>query len=181
MSYTLGQPVINLGSYGKLIYPVQVDGGRWFYIWDRTGDGTIGTTSPNFDAMSHDILDSLFTQNASGQDRGSSGDTNDTYRFTTLNNVKVALPTLGASYESGTPYSVLFGGKFDPGLPRFFVSTVIGSADNISGSNQTNTTYNDLLAIWDAFNGVGTSIAKDSALPPNWPNNFLWLLNCNAK
>ena len=176
MSYTLGQPVINLGSYGKLIYPVKVDGGRWFYIWDRTGDGTIGTTGPNFDAVSHDVLDSLFTQSSSGQQRVTSGNTDDTYRFATLNNVRVALPTLGASIDTATPYSVLFGGKFDPGAARYFASTVVGSVDKPSGSDQINGTYDDLLAIWDAFNGVGVSIATNAGagFPPNWPSNFLW-------
>ena len=136
MSYTLGQPVINLGSYGKLIFPVQVDGGKWFYIWDRTGDGTIGTTSSNFDATSHDILDSLFTQNASGQGRGSSGNTDDTYRFATLNNVRVALPTLGASIDTATPYSVFQ-------MVRNVRSEVVALAQSV-GSDQMPSFYDQV-------------------------------------
>jgi len=174
MSYTLGQPIIDLGSYGKLIFPVKVDGGKWFYIWDRTGDGTVGTSSPNFDAVSHDILDSIFTQNSSGQERVTSGNTDDTFRFATLNNVRVALPTLGSSIDAATPHSVLFGGNFDPGAARYFQSTVVGSADKTSGSDQTNGTYDDLLAIWDAFNGIGITIGQTAGFPANWPNNFLW-------
>jgi len=148
MAYTLGQPIIDIGTYGKLIFPVKVDGGRWFYLWDRTGDGTIGTNSSNFDAVSHDILDSLFTQNSFGKERGSSGDTDDTYRFTTLNNVKVALPTLGASIDTATPSSILFGGQFDPGAARYFSSTLIGDLNIKNGSNVSNSQYDDLLAIW---------------------------------
>ena len=63
MSYTLGQPVINLGSYGKLIYPVQVDGGRYYYYWDRSGDGTsadVGSLNNGKDAVTYDILLGLF-------------------------------------------------------------------------------------------------------------------------
>ena len=37
---TAGAPVIDLGFYGKLIAPGVVDGGRWYYYWDRSGDGS---------------------------------------------------------------------------------------------------------------------------------------------
>ena len=51
-------PTIDLGSYGKLIAPVQVDGGQVFYYWDRNGGGT----ADGGDRMSHDALDVIFNK-----------------------------------------------------------------------------------------------------------------------
>lgn len=86
---TLGQSVIDLGSFGKLIAPVNV-GGNWYYFWDRNGNGGADYS----DTMTHDFLDGLFTKNISGQS-GGYGNTDNTYRYATLNGINVALPTMG--------------------------------------------------------------------------------------
>lgn len=147
-----GQPVIDLGSYGKLIAPVQVEG-RWYYYWDRSGDGSTansGTLNGGTDVTTHNTLDGIFTQDANGNANPGS-DTNNTYRYATLNGVRVALPTHG---ENGVR-ATLRGG-----------TTVSSGAD-------FNYEYDDLLAIWDAFNGSASATGINGT-PPGWPaSNYL--------
>jgi hypothetical protein len=144
-----GQPVIDLGAYGKLILPVQVDGGKWFYYWDASGDGTGSDGQADFKTPAY--LYSLFTQDANGISQAS-GRTSEIYRYATLNGVKVALPTLGAV----PPYTVHLG-------------TSVGSTIASQGSNAVNPTYDDYLAIWDAYNGIGTSDNLEGT-PTGWSN-----------
>ena len=104
-----GQSVIDLGStYGKLIAPVQVEG-KWYYHWDRSGDGTsdnataAGQTPINggVDWTTHVVLDDIFKYDINGIINPVAGtDTTDTFRYATLNGVKVALPTYGAWLDS---------------------------------------------------------------------------------
>lgn len=155
---TAGQAVIDLGLCGKLISPVQVDGGKWYYYWDRSGDGTSANTGPlngGTDLVSHDTLNAIFNQDVNGV-VGGGGETTETYRFATLNGVRVALPTLGGGVT--TPPTGPNGAN--PG-------TVIGSAVASAGSNATNPTYHDYLAIWDAYNGTGTGFLV-GGVPPGW-------------
>jgi hypothetical protein len=63
-SYTPGQQIIDLGSYGKLIAPVQVDGNNWYYFWDRSGDGTSIDGTGEADKVGHDVLDGIFNQDS---------------------------------------------------------------------------------------------------------------------
>lgn len=143
-----GQPVINLGEgYGQLIYPVNVDGSHWYYFWDRNGDGVAGGSGDVI--TTHSVLDSIFTEDVYGA-RGGSGSTDDTYRYATLNGTHMALPTVG---EAPLEYG------HQPG------TAVSGTADN--------PTYNDLLAIWDAYNGTGTDMKMGGA-PPGWRNFIYW-------
>ncbi len=160
-SYTPGQAVIDLGKdYGKLIKPVQVDGGHWFYYWDRSGDGTnAGTQGAGYandrDWVDHNWLDTLFQQDVNGRVEGENGapvvgtdgDTDNTYRYATLNGVKLALPTVGDGSTRIDSYS------YRPG------TAVSGTANN--------PTYDDSLAIWDAYNGTGTGMRMDGT-PPGW-------------
>jgi hypothetical protein len=137
-----GNASIDLGAYGTLIAPVQVEG-AWYYFWDAGAN----------DLKTHDVLDGLFKYSSAGVlNPGTGTDTTDVYRYATLNGVKVALPTLGLS---GT-----FAAGDQPG-------TAVGSATAANGSNASNTTYNDMLSIWDAYNGtdLGTSV---SGLPSGW-------------
>jgi hypothetical protein len=135
--------VIDLGTYGLLIAPVQVDG-KWFYFWDRSGDGT----SANIDFTTHDVLDGLFNHNSSGvmnttvvNGDGLFGTTND-YRFATLNGVNVALPTTGTGNASETGVYYL----------------------------NDNQTYTDLAEIWDSSNtGYQTS-----GTPAGWQDGGYW-------
>jgi Ca2+-binding RTX toxin-like protein/methionine-rich copper-binding protein CopC len=154
--------VIDLGAaYGKLIQPVQVNG-HWYYYWDRSGDGSNmdiqGTGYTNTtDHTTHDVLDAIFTQDINGA-TGGGGDTDHTYRYATLNGVHVALPTTGE-----TPLTT----GYRPG-------TAVGGSPAASGSTAINPTYDDLLAIWDAYNGTGTGLYDDGT-PPGWlDDNHYW-------
>jgi len=125
-----GQSVIDLGSYGQLIAPIQVEG-KWYYHLDRNGDGTIaGDAYTMSDANTYPLSEiyELFKQDVNGV-AGSS--TNDTHRYGTVNGVKLAMPTLGTSAN--------------PGL--------INGTD-LNSPSQTNPSYDDLSAIWDAYNGT---------------------------
>lgn len=152
-------PLIDLGQYGKLIMPVKVDGENWYYYWDRSGDGTAndtGSLNGGVDSTTHDVLDGIFTRDVNGN-VGGGGNTTDTYRWATLNGVKVALPTAngGLAYPNGI-------NSYQPG-------TVI---DN-SPVGETNVTYNDLLAVWDGYNGTGTGTATDGT-PSGWQLVSYW-------
>lgn len=149
-TYIKGQAVIDLGkNYGKLIKPVTVDGGRVYYYWDVSGDGTSGDTqgsgyANSSDSVTHDWLDQIFQQDVNGRVEGENGtpvvyqdgDTDNTYRFATINGVKLALPTVGNgddfidSGEKGARNGTAVEGMID------------------------NPTYDDWLAIWDGYNGA---------------------------
>jgi hypothetical protein len=83
-------------------------------------------------------------------------DTTTTMRNGTINGVSVALPTVGG-----------ITGEFKAG-------TVVGG----NGSNFPNPIYDDLSAIWDAYNGASTSY-NINGTPPGWPvNDFLGQPTC---
>jgi len=140
-----GQAVIDLGSYGKLIAPVQVNG-HWYYFWDRSGDGTsynAGSLNNGIDYCSHYTLDSIFTQDIHGIQNPGTGTTN-TFRYATLNGIRVALPTIGDG-------SIL--------LPQ----STYHLADNQN--------YTDLAAIWDTY----YSDYQTETRPPDWPTDYFFL------
>lgn len=134
--------VINLGSgNGQLIAPVQVDGGKWYYYWDRDGSGSANdadmyTSSGNY---TFSQLFAVFKEDVNGVVGAS---TNNTYRYATLNGVRLALPTIGGS--DSLPYGPNGIGSLQPNT-----SVVL---------NEVNNAYDDLLAIWDAY-------ATDSFVP----------------
>ena len=154
--FTPGQSVIDLDSYGKLIAGVQVEG-KWYYHWDRSGDGTnanTGSLNGGVDYTNHDVLDGIFKYDINGN-LNTDSNTDNTYRYATLNGVKVALPTYGGANE---------------------IATDTGYKAGTAVSNNTTTdnpTYNDLLAIWDSYNGAttGTNIA---GVPSGWFTNNYW-------
>jgi hypothetical protein len=140
--------IIDLGSLGQLIAPVNVEG-KWFYHLDRNRDGTIGGdfftkdgeityAEVNTNPYSLSEIYDLFKQDVNGV-AGSS--TNDTYRYATVNGVKLALPTLGASAN-----------------PGFINGT------DLNSPSQTNPSYDDLSAIWDAYNGTLVGSYSDQGL-----------------
>jgi hypothetical protein len=156
----LGSP-IDLGSYGRLIHPVKVDN-NWYYYWDRSGDNTssdTGNLNGGRDWVNHDVLDGIFVNDINGvrnsTERNHDGEygTTDTYRFATLNGFKVALPRAGiATFRDG----------FNNGT----------AIDNVP-VGETNPTYDDLLAIWDAFNG-NSLITGGDGLPQGWRADDYW-------
>lgn len=167
---------IDLGpNYGQLINPVNVDG-RWYYYWDLSGDGTSSNTQGEGyikpalasqlgavygDALNHNMLDLLFDEDIHGNKEAGSlrspdfRGTDDTYRYATLNGVRVALPTVGIN-------------PFDD--EDAFPSTAV---DNIP-AGEINPAYNDLLAIWDASNGNGVGRTNISGVPAGWSNGEYW-------
>ena len=162
-----GQSVIDLGGLGQLIAPVQVEG-KWYYYWDRDKDGSaLGNgASDSGDWTSHDALDGLFNQDIAGVTNttvanadGQYG-TTDTYRYGTLNGVRVALPTLNG--EAGVSAQTAAGQGYT--LPWS------GTAYTDAGATSNGTTgpYGDFTAIWDAYNSTSTGNGF-SGIPPQWP------------
>ena len=175
--------VIDLGIYGQLIRPIQVDGGQWFYYWDRNSDGldngVSGTqnTTNGVDYVTHDVLDSIFREDINGavEDAtnavGIIGETDATFRYATLNGVHLALPTVGGA----DPQAIYGPNGVNAYQPGTGVGTPLGSqgiADNV-----VNATYNDYLAIWDALNGTAIGGAHTFAalwLTSPWVSSDFW-------
>jgi uncharacterized delta-60 repeat protein len=180
-AYTPGQAVIDLGEFGRLINPVHVDG-QFYYAWDLNGDGvhngqqvSTGKFNANgvvvnaagsgyqFDFLeTHNVLDELFVFQNDFATAKSVADTTDSHRFVTLNGVKLALPPLGH-------------GSATLATQQFFAGTSI----NNTPAGEDNPSYNDLLAIWDGFNGsamvtntTGLSTPETNGLPAAWSNGF---------
>ena len=168
-----GQSTIDLGSYGKLIAPVQVEG-KWYYYWDRSGDGTIadsGSLNNGQDTVTHNTLDSLFNKDINGTSNSTVANadglfgTTETYRYATLNGVKVALPTAngGLAYPQGI-------GNFQNGTSY---------TDAGPSTNGTSSSFDELLAIWDAYNGTGSAVGS-SGNPTGWWANNYWSATSSA-
>ncbi|UFH58902.1 Ig-like domain-containing protein [Sulfurovum mangrovi] len=155
---TTPPPVIILDDGSKLINPVYVDG-KYYYYWDKDGDGLgIENGNPDGDDMfTHDELDAIFMYDVDGnQGDDYNGDTTDIYRYATL---------LG---ETGEEYNVA--------LPTFGAETYgLQAATEIDNNpeGEINPTYDDLVAIWDAFEG-GTNLTPENGTPPEWANGEYW-------
>lgn len=148
------ESVIDLGAMGKLINPVEVNGGEMFYYWDRSGNGNFG----GGDTFTHSDLDAIFNQDINGA-VGGGGKTDDIYRFATINGYKLALPSIGIGNDQTLPTI-----KSSISLP----GTPIGSE-----TNTANSTYQDLSALWDAYNGALTTTGT-SGVPPGWVETYYW-------
>lgn len=158
-TFTIAPPaVIDLGPDGKLINPVFVDG-NWYYYWDKDGDGegmVDGNPDGVEDMFTHDELDAIFKYDENGNPRPDNlYDTNDTYRYAELEGYQVALPTYGAA-----SYGVQAG-------------TVI---DN-DPAGEDNPYYNDLVAIWDAFESkpdLANARTDENGTPYGWATGEYW-------
>jgi hypothetical protein len=158
---TTPPPVIDLGDDGKLIHPVFVDG-KYYYYWDRDGDGKGKTEggSDFEDVFRHDDqdgiagLDTIFQYDENGNLRPDNlEDTTDTYRYAELGGYQVALPTYGSETDM-----VQNGTEID---------------NNPEG--EINPYYDDLVAIWDAFNGGEQTIGQTGpGIPEGWSEGFYW-------
>ena len=155
-----GNASIDLGSdYGWLRAPVQVEG-AWYYYWDRNGIADFAE-----DRFWHDELDAIFKSTLSEVNAGTVGtgtDTTDLIRYATLNGVKVALPTANG------------GEAYPRGIDNLQLATIYSDA----GVNTNGTTgdFNELLAIWDAYNGAFEAFWPSDVLgaPSNWQENYYW-------
>ncbi|NDD13070.1 MAG: hypothetical protein EB072_10610, partial [Betaproteobacteria bacterium] len=149
---SLGVP---LGDSGELVHPVQVNG-KTYYYWDRSGDGTISG-----DLLSHDQLDSIFRYDQYGNLNPGSR-TNNVYRYATIGGVTVALPTHGGS-SSGSGISTV----------ATDISAIVAGQSTYKLDSGG---YQDLLAIWDAYN-TPFSGANNSGVvgtPSNWYSGPYW-------
>jgi len=133
---------------GNLINPYIVEG-RTYYVWDRNGDGAHDNIIANglSDWISMNELEMIFFGNSVGAVM-----TNDNRTMTLSNGVTIMLPTRGDDM------------------------TATGMSKNgtaVNSPTQNNSTYDDLLAIWDAHNGNGTG-TNLSGLPSGWGFSHYW-------
>ena len=155
-AFTVEPPaVIDLGpGNGQLIDPVYVDG-NYYYYWDKDGDG-LGMVNGNpdkGDQFTHNELDAIFKYDENGNLRpGTLHDTDNNYRYADVNGYNLALPTDGIANSEG-PHN--------------------GTAIDNVPAGEYNPTYDDLLAIWDAFNGSGTG-QLTSGVPAGWAEGIYW-------
>ena len=160
------QSVIDLvSSYainGKLIAPIQVDDGKVYYLWDMNGDRSMLGFS---DTIYENRLDSIFNQDINGV-VGGSGDINETYRYANFNGIRVALPTLGDNGQIQFSTIPDVNNQVSTPVP----GTAVGGFPSMIGSNAANSTYNDLIAMWDAYNGKSTT-SRTNGVPPGWSWN----------
>ena len=148
--------VINLGSgNGQLIAPVQVDGGKWYYYWDRDGSGS-ANIADYFSSSGNYTFSQLFAVFKEDVNGVVGASTNNTYRYATLNGVRVALPTIGGG--NSLPFGPNGIGSLQPNT-----SVVL---------NEINNAYDDLLAIWDAYAAWNNSYYSGyygwNGAPPGW-------------
>jgi flagellin len=148
--------VINLGSgNGQLIAPVQVDGGKWYYYWDRDGSGS-ANNADYFSSSGNYTRDQLFATFKEDVNGVVGASTNNTYRYATLNGVRVALPTIG-------------GGNSLPFGPNGIESLQPNTSVVL---NEINNAYDDLLAIWDAYAAWNNTYYSGyygwNGAPPGW-------------
>jgi hypothetical protein len=143
-TFVADSSVISMGTWGgQLIAPVQVEG-KWYYVWDVNGNGTHGTG----DSKTLDQIEQMFYGNSTGTVINESNRT-----MTLANGMQIMLPTVGVSPVTGTPNPVYLSGTA------------------VSSGTVANTTYDDYLAIWDAYNGAGTGTGV-SGLPSTWTDWF---------
>jgi hypothetical protein len=180
-----GLSVIDLGSRGKLIAPVQVNG-KWYYHWDLSGDGTSGAgngpagilNNGQGDVLSHDQLGLIFNQDINGT-VGGGGKTTETFRYATLNGVKLALPTDGNQLSALHWQNATTSTTFDPAAPGTNnAGPSGGNADYFAKGTSANTSYDDMLGIWDQFNTATTSLVQGgetySGAPSGWVASAYW-------
>ena len=141
-----GQSVISLGTLGQLILPVQVEG-HWYYVWDRNSDGIHG----GVDYITMDALETL----------AGIGNIDESNRTFTLNGVQLRLPT------DGLAGSTLTSGGYKPG------TSWSNATPGWNTDHSSNATYDDLYAIWDAFNGTGSG-TNMTGVPSGWDGSFYW-------
>jgi len=147
---------IDLGASGYLIKGVQVEG-KFYYFWDLNRNGSAN------DPQSHNTLDIIFNENINGvtENAGNAvgivGDMDNTFRYATLNGVRVAVPTYGSTVDAG--------GNANTSSPQ--TGTAATNTAYYQGTANSNPTYDGLLAIWDQFNGTGTGTSVDGT-PTGW-------------
>jgi hypothetical protein len=153
---------------GSLINAVLVDDNRIFYAWDVNNNG------------GHGVGDMIELSGTSGlaafMGKGASSNVTEDVasRSFSLNGINLRLPTDGnpASVNHVDPANLVSGTNFAdardiyiPGNPVNALGTLhagwyvaqgtANTAQQLHGDTSENPAYDDLLAIWDAFNGSG--------------------------
>jgi hypothetical protein len=150
---------ISLGTgNGQLIAPIQVSG-NWYYFWDKSGNGSVDAADR---LASHDTLDTIFNHDINGVANttvanadGNYGTTG-VYHYGTINGVKLSLPLISSSFSQAMV------GTYPLGTTMFHNTTSVNSS------------YSDLFAIWDSFNGSGNEY-NTVGMPPFWGGGeLLW-------
>ena len=153
VSYTVpGQATVNLGTFGNLIAPIQVEG-KWYYYLDVNKSGAADNGD---NVYYHDQLDAIFKYDINGNLNPTPGtDTNEVYHYANLNGTLVSLITT----NGGSPIT-LAPGQF--------------SGTSATGTSTGNTTYyDDWAAIWDATNGTSTA-TNIAGVPTGWMPAYYW-------
>jgi hypothetical protein len=140
-----------------LTAPVQVEG-KWYYFWDRDLiDNHTPTYSPPTDRISFTGLQTMM------QAAGLEGPISESNRTFKVNGVTLKLVTDGRDGQT-------------------LISDTQVWVNGTSNSGQgivENTTYDDMLALWDAFNGTGTG-ANTNGPVPGWGNGHYWTATPSA-
>ncbi len=157
-AFTIAPPaVIDLGDgNGQLIDPIFVDG-NYYYYWDKDEDGKgMDDLNPDMgDWFTHNELDAIFKYDSSGNLRDSNlNDTNDTYRYADINGYHLALPTYGGDISND--------------------HAQLGTAIDNVPAGEINPTYDDLVAIWDAYNGGSVTTTAVPGEPHGWATGEYW-------
>ena len=147
-----GQAVIDLGIYGNLISPLQVEG-KWYYQWDMNADGVIDPNVSREATPTNKLTDDFQVMAWLEQEFFGGASVTENNRNFTVDGVDVALPTIGA--QTVTDLQLYEGTAWSTGTP------------NYDTDPQSNPSYDDLLAIWDAFNGTATDSGAEG-LPAGW-------------
>lgn len=122
-----GNAVIDLGSVGQLIAPIQVEG-KWYYLLDADKSG--GITVP----ADRVTLDSLEAYSISGAGTDIAVDKN----VLSINGVTVVMPHINAVNSGYNSTGITYPGTSANGM------------ENTSA-------FDGLVAIWDLNNGTGTT------------------------
>lgn len=154
-----GDPIIDLGAYGKLIYPVQVDGGHWYYYFDKNGNGKADDGADDYNTSDVGLIFKEALDGSVNPNLWSYGSMYSKYHYATINGIKISLPSLNGIL----PPPQHTGWTID----TFPNGTPIGSPIAANGSNEVNSTFDGLLSVWDAYNGQSTSQYLNG-IPPGW-------------
>lgn len=168
-SLTPGQSIISLGSAGKLIYPVQVDGGHWYYYLDKNGNGKADDGADDYNTSDVGLIFKEGLDGSINPNFRSYGSIDSTYHYATINGVKISLPSLNGTLAPPQPTGWTIG-IFPYGTSVGSPTATNGSDGTLTpanGSNQVNKTFDGLLSVWDAYNGQSTSQYLNGT-PPGW-------------
>ena len=173
-----GDLVIDLGEgRGQLINGMQVEG-KWYYMWDQNKSGRItmdfDVGGQYDDRVSMDYLAETLMGLKPDENKFKGVDITESSRMFNVDGIKLLLPLSGSEMPSS--WSSIMDTESKKGT---------GWSRNTAGWNtdpNSNVTYDDLLAIWDAHNGTSenknismntTNIDQSDPLH-QWVQGYWW-------